>query len=44
MPMRISNHFAFSFNPEHIVILGGMIKKDEAYMPRETSKIFELND
>ena len=42
--MRIANHFAFSFNPDHIVILGGMVKKDEAYMPRETSKIFELND
>jgi hypothetical protein len=44
MTMRISNHYAFSFNPDYIVILGGMVKKDEAYIPRESSKVFELND
>ena len=44
LPTRISNHFAFSFNPDYIVLLGGMIKKDEAFMPREATKVFELND
>ena len=40
----ISNNFAFSFNEQYIVLLGGMIKKEEAYVPRESTKIFELND
>lgn len=44
LPQRISNNFAFSFNPEYIVLLGGMLKKDEAYVPRESTKTFELND
>ena len=42
--MKISNNFAFSFNPDYIVLLGGMVKKDEAYIPRESTKAFELND
>lgn len=42
--MRVSNNFAFSFNPDYIVLVGGMLKKDEAYMPRESTKVFELND
>jgi len=28
MPEKITNNFAFSFNPDYIVILGGMLKKD----------------
>ena len=44
LPQRISNNFAFSFNAEYIVLLGGMLKKDEAYVPRESTKTFELND
>lgn len=36
MPQKITNNFAFSFNPEYIVILGGMLKKDEKFVPRES--------
>lgn len=44
LPQRISNNFAFSFSEDYIVLLGGMLKKDEAYIPRESTKMFELND
>jgi N-acetylneuraminic acid mutarotase len=44
LPQKISNNFAFSFSADYIVLLGGMLKKDEAYIPRESTKIFELND
>lgn len=44
MPMRITNNFAFSFNPDYIVILGGMMKKDEKFVPKESQKIYELQD
>ncbi len=44
MPQRITNNFAFSFNPDYIVILGGMLKKDEKFIPRESQKIYELQD
>ena len=44
MPQKITNNFAFSFNPEYIVILGGMLKKDEKFVPRESQKVYELQD
>ena len=42
IPFRISNNFAFSFNQDFIIILGGMLKKPEAYVPKESQKVFEL--
>ena len=42
MPQKITNNYAFSFNPEYIVLLGGMLKKDEKFVPRESQKIYEL--
>ena len=44
MPQKISNNFAFSFNQDYIVILGGMLKKDEKFVPRESQKVYELQD
>ena len=44
MPFKITNNFAFSFNQDFIVILGGMLKKPDAYIPKESQKVFELQD
>ena len=44
LPQKVTNHYAFSFNPEYIIILGGMVKKDAAYLPKESQKAFELQD
>ena len=29
MPYRVANSFAFSFSPDYIIILGGLLKKQE---------------
>ena len=42
MPQKVTNNFAFSFNPDYIVILGGMLKKPEAFVPKESAKVYEL--
>ena len=42
MPIKVSNHYSFSFNPKYIIILGGLMKKPEQFVPRESSKMFEL--
>jgi hypothetical protein len=44
MPMKVSNHYSFCFNPNYIIILGGLMKKSEQFVPRESSKMFELQD
>lgn len=44
MPHKIANNFAFSFNPDYIVILGGMVRKEDSFVPKESTKVFELND
>mmetsp|Transcript_7294 Transcript_7294/g.10265 ORF Transcript_7294/g.10265 Transcript_7294/m.10265 type:complete len:120 (+) Transcript_7294:1159-1518(+) len=44
MPQRITNNFAFSFNENYVVIFGGMLKKDEKFIPREEQKVYELQD
>jgi hypothetical protein len=44
MPQRVTNNFAFSFSADSIILLGGMVKKDEAYIPKESTKVYELND
>jgi hypothetical protein len=36
LPQKVTNHYAFSFNPQYIIILGGMVKKDAAYLPKES--------
>ena len=36
IPFRISNNFAFSFNQDFIVMLGGMLRKPDAYVPKES--------
>jgi len=44
LPQRMTNHFSFSFNPNYIIILGGLLKKAEQFIPSESKKIFELQD
>ena len=44
IPQKVTNNFAFSFNPDYIVILGGMLKKPEAFVPKESQKVYELQD
>lgn len=39
----MANIFAFSINSEHIVILGGLKKRNENFIPKnEEKKIYEL--
>jgi hypothetical protein len=40
----MTNHFSFSFNPNYIIILGGLLKKAEQFVPTESKKAFELQD
>ena len=44
MPQKITNNYAFSFNQDYIVILGGMLRKDDKFVPRESQKVYELQD
>ena len=44
MPSKISNLFSYSLNNEFIVIMGGMKKKDEEFIPKESKKIYELEN
>lgn len=43
-PQKLANNFAFAFNPDNILLLGGMLRKEEAYVPTGSTKVFELND
>lgn len=41
----MANLFAFAINNDHIVILGGMKKKNEEFLPKnESKKIYELEN
>ena len=44
IPQRVANSFAFSFNPDYIILLGGMLKKEEQFIPVDSKKSFELQD
>jgi hypothetical protein len=44
MPCKISNLFSYSINNDYIVIMGGMRKKDEEFIPKESKKIYELEN
>ena len=44
MPQKVTNNFAFSFNPNYIIILGGMLKKDPKFVPSDSQKVYELQD
>lgn len=44
MPNRLANTFSFSINSEYIIIMGGMKKKPEELVPRESKKVFELEN
>jgi len=44
LPQKMANLFSFSLNSEHIVIMGGMKKKLEEFIPRESKKTFELEN
>jgi N-acetylneuraminic acid mutarotase len=44
MPHKIANLFSFSLNSEYIIIMGGMKKKDEEFVPKESKKIYELEN
>jgi hypothetical protein len=43
MPARVANLFTFSVNNEYIIIMGGMKKKQEDNIPKESKKIYELD-
>ena len=40
----MANHFSYSLNPEHIVIMGGMKRKNEDFSVREQRKVYELEN
>ena len=40
----MANHFSFGINNEHILIMGGLKKKSEEFIPRESKKTFELEN
>ncbi len=44
MPTKISNMFSFSLNPNYIVIMGGMKRKEDEFVPKESKKVFELEN
>ena len=44
IPQKVVNNFCFSFNPDYIVLLGGMVRKEDSFIPKESTKVFELND
>jgi hypothetical protein len=43
LPQRMANQFCFSFNPNYIIVLGGLLKKSD-FVQTETKKQFELQD
>ena len=44
MPTKIANMFAFSLNPDYIVIMGGMKRKNDEFVPKESKKVYELEN
>eukprot|EP00347_Sterkiella_histriomuscorum_P013856 403363103 len=42
LPQRMANFFSFSLNKDYIIIMGGMKKKQEEYVPKESRKTFEI--
>ncbi|CDW86358.1 kelch motif family protein [Stylonychia lemnae] len=42
MPQRMANFFSFSLNKDYILIMGGMKKKQEDFIPKESKKIYEI--
>ena len=42
LPQRMANHFAFGINKDYILIMGGMKKKKEEFIPKESRKVFEI--
>ena len=44
LPVRMANVFAYSLNPENIVVMGGLKRKHEEFMPSESRKTFELEN
>jgi hypothetical protein len=40
----MSNLFSFGINADHIIIMGGMKKKNEEFVPRESRKLYELEN
>ena len=44
MPNKIANLFSFSLNGEYIIIMGGMKKKQEEFIPKESKKVYELDN
>ncbi len=44
MPSRVANLFTFSINSDYIIIMGGMKKKQESQVPKDSKKIYELDN
>ena len=44
LPSKMANTFAFGVNQDYILIMGGLKKKNEEFVPRESRKVFELEN
>jgi hypothetical protein len=44
MPTKISNLFSFSLNSDYILLMGGMKKKDDDSIPKDSKKVYELEN
>ena len=44
MPSKVSNLFAFSINEQNIVILGGLKRKEDKFVPKDSKQVFELEN
>ena len=44
MPEKMANMMAFAINNEYIMIMGGMKKKQEEFLPKDTKKLYELEN
>ncbi len=42
LPQRMANIFAFGLSSEYVLIMGGMKKKQEEFVPKESRKMFEI--
>ena len=44
LPQKMGNLFSFALNSDYIIIMGGMKKKPEEYLPKESKKLYELEN
>ena len=44
LPSPMANLFAYSLNDNHIIILGGMKKKNMEFVPKDSRKMYEIDN